>query len=310
MLTLSGDYKILEGAMAHDNREKPAVKTTIVGGRPPGSGKEADAIPHGIEILLKKAAIDESFKKILLSERSNAADAIGLTLQPVEAAMLKAIPESSLERIVGATKVQPKIKQAFMGYTAAVMLAALTAASQGIPQDLAQASFGIQPDPLQGERPAPGGIRPDIIEQPTGGIRPDIVQQPSPEDRQAAQYKAQSYMRIALRDENAPKGYLEIHIENWQDGSNQFMKIHLKKIESSTSSESGVTEGVDYVRRGYFMQEHIPVGEYLVEIGPADGPLVRSRKIMVMENQTAAVTFNIRDTNPMPSTRGIIVDIE
>jgi hypothetical protein len=296
--------------MSKDNREKPAVKTTIVGGRPPGSGKEVAVIPRGIEILLKKAAIDESFKKKLLSERSNAAGAIGLALQPVESAMLKAIPEGALERMIGATKVQPTIKQAFMGYTAAVMLAALTAASQGIPQDLAQASFGIQPDPLQGERPAPGGIRPDIIEQPTGGIRPDIVQQPSWEERQAAQYKAQSYMRIALRDENAPKGYLEIHVENWQDGSFQFMKIHLKKIDAPASSESDITEGVDYVRRGYFMQEHIPVGEYLVEIGPADGPLVRSRKIMIAENQTAEVTFNIKDTKPMPSTRGIIVDIE
>jgi hypothetical protein len=159
--------------MAQDNREKPAVKTTIVGGRPPGSGKEADTVPRGIEILLKKAAIDESFRKTLLSDRSNAADAIGLTLKPVETAMLKAIPEPALEKMIAATKVQPKIRQAFMGYTAAVMLAALTVASDGLTQDIAQASFGIQPDSIQGMQT--GGIRPD---QPVGGIRPDIVMPP------------------------------------------------------------------------------------------------------------------------------------
>jgi hypothetical protein len=152
--------------MAQDNRERPAVKTTIVGGRPPESGKEADAVPRGIEILLKKAAIDESFRKILLSKRSNAADAIGLALTPVEAAMLKAIPETALERMVAATKVQPKIRQAFLGYAATVMLAALTAASDGLSQDIAQASYGIQPDTVQGMQ--------------TGGIRPDTVTPPSP----------------------------------------------------------------------------------------------------------------------------------
>ena len=74
--------------MSQVNRQKPAVRTTIVGGRPSGIGKEADAIPRGIEILLIKAAVDESFRKILLSDRLNAADAIGLALNPVEVSML------------------------------------------------------------------------------------------------------------------------------------------------------------------------------------------------------------------------------
>jgi len=112
------------GVMPQDDREKPAVKMAIVGRQPSGSGKESDAIPRGIEILLKKAAIDKSFRKTLLSDRSNAADAIGLTLKPAETAMLKAMPEPALDRMIAATKVQPKIRQAFMGYTAAVMLAA------------------------------------------------------------------------------------------------------------------------------------------------------------------------------------------
>jgi hypothetical protein len=71
--------------MAQDYRGKPAAKTTIVGGRPPGKGIEAEDVPRSIEILLKKAAIDESFRKMFMRDRRKAAEAIGLTLNPVEA---------------------------------------------------------------------------------------------------------------------------------------------------------------------------------------------------------------------------------
>jgi hypothetical protein len=299
--------------MSQDNREKSAVKTTIVGGRPPGSGKEVDAIPRGIEILLKKAAIDESFRKILLSNRLNAADAIGLTLQPVETTMLKAIPGAVLEQMVVATKVQPKIRHAFMGYTAAVMLAALTAASDGIGQDLAQAGYGIQPDTVQGIG-VPHGA--------TGGIRGDIVRLPSSpsEESQAAQYKAESYMKIASHDKNAPKGNLEITIENWQNGgpnSGVFMKVHFTATWAYDMNEIvPPTEGLGYARRGHYLQENIPVGEYLVEIAFVGQPYVRSKKIAVKKNETVTVTFNIKSSNSnnpgntSPVTKGISIDIE
>jgi hypothetical protein len=267
--------------MSKDNQEKPAVKTMIVGGRPPGSGKEADTVPRGIEILLKKAAIDESFRKTLLSDRVNAADAIGLTLNPVEKAMLTAIPESSLERMVAATKVQPKIRQAFMGYTAAVMLAALTAASDGVPQDTAQASRGIQPDTVQG-----GG--------PTA---PDIVEEQSWEEAYAAKLKAESYMQIAPPDENAPRGNLEVFIETFPGGlsASPFMKVHITKSESPKHPGNNRTEGLGYARRGYFLQKDLPAGEYLVEIGFVEGPFLRSQQITVTEKKTARPFFQLPD---------------
>ena len=65
--------------------EYPAVKTTIVGGRPPGSGKMLGAIPRGIEVLVKKASVDPAFKSLLMSVRSKAADEIGLALDAAEA---------------------------------------------------------------------------------------------------------------------------------------------------------------------------------------------------------------------------------
>lgn len=92
----------------------------------PKKDKAADfSPPRGIEVLVKKAAVDPSFKALLLAKRAQAAESIGLRLDPTEAAMLTAIPEAQLSAIISGTKVAPGIKKAFMGYAAAVMLAAL-----------------------------------------------------------------------------------------------------------------------------------------------------------------------------------------
>jgi hypothetical protein len=105
--------------------EQPAVRTTIVGGRPPGPGKSVGAVPRGIEVLVKKAAVDPEFKVLLLAKRSAVATEIGLGLSEAEKAMLDGIPEAQLGAIIANTAVSPKIRPAFLGRAAAVMLAAL-----------------------------------------------------------------------------------------------------------------------------------------------------------------------------------------
>jgi hypothetical protein len=82
-------------------------------------------IPRGVEVLVKKAAVDPSFKKLLLERRAEAAEAIALTLSPAEEALLAAVPEAQLRAIVASTKVSPSLRPAFLGYAAAAMLAAL-----------------------------------------------------------------------------------------------------------------------------------------------------------------------------------------
>ncbi len=62
--------------------EQPAVRTTIVGSRPPGPGKGIGEIPRGIEVLVKKASVDRVFRAKLLTERASAAGDIGLELMP------------------------------------------------------------------------------------------------------------------------------------------------------------------------------------------------------------------------------------
>lgn len=131
----------------HRPVESNVVRTTIVGGRPPGSGQPLGSIPRGIEILVKKAAVDPEFKSVLLARRESAADEIGLELAPTEVMMLRAVPNEQLEAIVGRTRVPDEHRRAFLGKVAAVMLAAL-----GVhPLGEAEGGLGMA---------AAGGIRP------------------------------------------------------------------------------------------------------------------------------------------------------
>jgi hypothetical protein len=149
------DYENVKMARA---TEQPAVRTTIVGGRPPGSGQPVGDIPRGMEVLVKKAAVDAGFRDVLLSRRAAAADLIGLTLDKTEAAMLAAIPAAQLEAIVGATRVPTKLHAVFMGAAAAAMLAALGAGAARAEDD----------------RPYAGGAAPDepTPVYPVAGIAP------------------------------------------------------------------------------------------------------------------------------------------
>ena len=130
--------------------EKEAIRTTIVGGRPPGCGEDVGEIPRGIEILVKKASVDAEFEKVLLEKRADAAEVIGLELTPAETAMLNAVPRAQLEVIIARATVEPKNKRAFLGAAAAVMLVAL-GAMQGCRQD--SQTFGIEPDRPKRSRP-------------------------------------------------------------------------------------------------------------------------------------------------------------
>ncbi len=166
----------------HDEmpEEQEAVRTTIVGGRPPGPGKKNDAIPRGMEVLIKKASVDRDFYPILLEERSKAAKRIGLELDPSEAMMLDGIPEAQLITIISNTRVKEKHIPAFTGYAAAAMLAAVGLVGIACNEERYETK-GIDPDTgylddegdesdtddseeadSEDEKVAPTGIRPDL----------------------------------------------------------------------------------------------------------------------------------------------------
>jgi len=105
--------------------EKDAVFTTIVGGRPPGSGTEVGKIPRGVEVLVKKASVDPEFRRLLLEKRGDAAREIALELTDAERSMLSSIPAEQLEKIINNTKVKPEHRDVFLGAVGKLMLAAL-----------------------------------------------------------------------------------------------------------------------------------------------------------------------------------------
>ena len=185
--------------------EAEAVRTTIVGGRPPGSGQRVGDVPRAVEVLIKKAAVDAAFKTLLLKKRAAAAETIELSLDPAEEAMLNAVPPGQLEAIIANTKVSPALRPSFLGYAAAVMLAALGAATAGCngsgPEPPVE---GIRPDRPEGteERAdeaddAEGGSAKGTLISGAGalpllawggGARPDVPEAPeSPEAEEDTQ---------------------------------------------------------------------------------------------------------------------------
>lgn len=106
---------------------------------------------RGVDVLLKKAAVDGAFRKLLLEKRAAAAEAIGLELDAAEAALVEAVPESHLAAVIARTTVSPKIRPAFLGYAAGVMLAALAATTTACDGPTSPpATLGSQPDPPPG----------------------------------------------------------------------------------------------------------------------------------------------------------------
>jgi hypothetical protein len=91
--------------------------------------------PKGIEVLVKKAAVDPAFKTALLERRAAAAQEIGLDLKPAEAAMIEAVPAAQLSAIIGGTTVPVQCQRAFLGGAAATMLAAMGAMSAAFGAD-------------------------------------------------------------------------------------------------------------------------------------------------------------------------------
>jgi len=104
------------------------------------------SIPRGIEVLVKKAAVDADFKRLLLAKRAEAAREIDLELGAAEAAMLNAVPAAQLEAIIAQTVVSPMTRAAFLGRAAAAMLAALAAPRSFADEGRGPGSFGEQPD--------------------------------------------------------------------------------------------------------------------------------------------------------------------
>jgi len=183
--------------------EKRAVKTTIVGGQPPGNERPLPPIPVGIEEILGMAAVNEEFAAALYENRDTAVQASGVELTATERGILAAIDSTTLRQMVGNVEgVFPnRERRAFLARSAAALLAlagggaaaaaaaacsdtkskpstkpsqpapADAAAAAALPADAAPAPADAAPPDAEPPAPPPAGIRPDM--PPTRGIRPD-----------------------------------------------------------------------------------------------------------------------------------------
>ena len=204
--------------------EAEAVRTTIVGGRPPGSGQRVGDVPRGVEVLIKKAAVDAEFETLLLDKRAAAAEAIALSLDPAEEAMINVVPGGQLETIIANTKVSPALRPTFLGAAAAVMLAALGTATVGCngsgPEPPVE---GIRPDRPEGteERADEGdddgeaqseeGLLDDFASvvpaiASAGGARPDLPDLPEAPEPDDGVQEAIQQKKVAKPEDHVTRG--------------------------------------------------------------------------------------------------------
>jgi hypothetical protein len=133
-------------------------------------------IPRGIEVLMKKAAIDDEFRSLLMSDPLAAASEIGLELDRSERLVLTAATPDQLKAVIAKTHVPETHRRFFLGRAAAAMLAALAVVT------VSSGCKGIRPDQLPEMKP---DDVPEAHDEATPPHRPRRVE-PSHGDRPPA----------------------------------------------------------------------------------------------------------------------------
>jgi acyl carrier protein len=237
--------------------EHEAVRTTIVGGRPPGSGQPVGNIPRGIEVLVKKAAVDAAFKERLLSTRAAAAGEIGLRLEPAEVMMLTIAPAEQLEAVIARTAVPQDHRRAFLGQAAAAMLAVLGLAGDAAYAIDPGAPGGVRPDKPWGVA-TEGGTRPDTPpDAVAGGVRPDMPGKKPAEKPKTVEERVVAviakHLKLGEKD-LTPKEWLIVDLDATSPGQTEQRKALEKEFQIGIPPEAfkklrTVGNAVDYVKK-------------------------------------------------------------
>lgn len=226
-------------------------------------------VPRGVEVLLKKAAVDPPFRKALLAERSRAAARIGLSLTAAEAAMLDALPAAYLERVVARTNVPPRYRAVFMGYAAAAMLAVL-GASKTAAEPAARVA-GIEPD----EPPPSRGNDYPLV---------DIL--PSPDD--------DAWLKTLSAPADA--GAIAVAVTNAAGYPVEGAYVSIR----GTVDGAGVTDA-----DGHFFLTSLPAGPYLVLCSRADYAAATEKNVAVREGLVTYVKLTLLPRQEDLLTKGI-----
>ncbi len=106
---------------------------------------QQNSFPQGIELLVKKAAVDADFRERLLADPLQAAASLELDLDEAERMMLRAIPREQLAATIDSTTVPETHRRVFLKATAASILAAAGLLGASTATMDAGVQFGIRP---------------------------------------------------------------------------------------------------------------------------------------------------------------------
>ncbi|TET35909.1 MAG: twin-arginine translocation signal domain-containing protein [Planctomycetota bacterium] len=168
MTKRDGEKKsILPLSGREETARKQAVRTTIVGGQPPGNERPLQQIPIGIEQILAMAAVDDKFAAALLENREAAMKASGVEVTATEKGILTVIDNAALRQMIENVRgrIPVRERRAFLKKSAAALLALvgggfLTTAS--LAEAAQEAAGGVRADRgARPDKPATKGIRPD-----------------------------------------------------------------------------------------------------------------------------------------------------
>ncbi len=138
-----------------DHKGRMLSPRTIVGGRPPSRPTISDDVPRGIEVLLNKAAVDDGFRDLLLTDPAGAAESIALDLSGGEQAVLGSVSPATLSAMIARVEVPREHRKVFMGRVAAAMLTVVAGTTYACsPPGIAPGGCVVQPEEPRQEQPA------------------------------------------------------------------------------------------------------------------------------------------------------------
>ncbi len=131
-----------------ETQNKPAVKTTIVGGQPSENQRNLHSVPVGIEELLAMAAVDKDFAQALLLNRDNATTSSGVHLTATEKNILAATDNAALKIMINSIgdKIPERDRRDFLKKSAAALLAIVGGEFVTECSTSSYATKGIRPD--------------------------------------------------------------------------------------------------------------------------------------------------------------------
>jgi len=249
-------------------------------------------IPRGLEILVKRAAIDTSFRAELLKKREKIAEELKIPLDASEIAMLACIPSEHLEKMIQATEVPPAQHKLLAKGTAAAMLALL-----------AQLTFA--PVPGRAEAPPKINLRPATSRSENDeyavvkGIRPDIDNEDHLADRGARPDFPDPVLTndddLIFPDED-PDG-----IESTEPTAPEFAKVvnisiagkNLRDALKAIEDDSGLPIIVSGIEK--------TLADYVVESDISGLPVKMAIETICLETSSEACEFEINWQNDPPS---------